>query len=179
MRPAARGGGRNRWAKNLTSAIVIVQQLRGKPSMIWAWSYESSAVGDAQTHLLDIMRVAERRNAAAGLTGILAYDRVGYYQILEGTLPALAHMRLSILRDRRHRVNWARLKPLGARRTPASLPMIFLPCDIPHGPIMRPKNGPVLAAFEARLRELAAETFPTSYATVMGREATALPAPGP
>jgi hypothetical protein len=147
--------------------------------MIWAWSYESGAVGDAQAHLLDIMRVAEARNAEMDATGILAFDRLGYYQILEGPLPAVSHLRQSILRDRRHRVNWERLQPLGARRTPASLPMVFIPCEIPHWKILQPSNAPALAAFEANLRELAAETFPISYAAVTGGEPMALPAPGP
>ena len=145
--------------------------------MIWAWSYESSAIGDAQAHLLDIMRVAEARNAAAGVSGILAFDRVGYYQILEGSYLAVSGLRDSILRDRRHRVNWERLEPLSARRSPASLPMVVLPCEIPHGPITQPRNTAALDAFEARLRNLAAETFPISFAAAMAGGPAALPEP--
>lgn len=145
--------------------------------MIWAWSYESSAVGDGQTHLLDIMRVAEARNAAAEVTAILAFDSAGYFQILEGSFLAVSHLRRSILRDRRHRVNWERLEPVAARRTPATLPAVFLPCEIPHGAILQPRNARALAEFENRLQALAAETFPITYAGMVQRQTATAHAP--
>jgi hypothetical protein len=131
---------------------------------VWAWSYESSAVGDPQSHLLDIVRVADMRNAAAGVSGLLAHDVYGFYQLLEGPHDSILQLRLSIMRDRRHRVNWQSMVPRRTRRTPLSLPMAFIPTDIPHGGLLRPGNAPVQAAFETLLLERAAQSYPSSYA---------------
>jgi hypothetical protein len=132
--------------------------------VVWAWSYESSAVGDAQTHLLDIVRVADVRNAAEGVSGLLAYDAYGFYQVLEGPFDALTKLRASILRDQRHRVNWERMTPGRDRRTPRSLPLAFIRTDIPHGEILRPGSTRAQALFETYLLERAAQTYPSSYA---------------
>jgi hypothetical protein len=131
---------------------------------IWAWTYESSAVGDVQSHLLDIVRVAERRNVDAGVSGVLAYDAYGFFQVLEGDFDAITDMRTSILRDRRHRVNWQRLVERPVRRIPACLPLAYIRADIPHCRILRPDNSLVIDTFEQSLLVRAIEKYPTCYA---------------
>jgi hypothetical protein len=144
--------------------MLSMSQFYGWFLSVWAWSYESSAVGDPQSHLLDIVRVADMRNAAAGVSGLLAYDVYGYYQLLEGPYESILQLRRSIMRDRRHRVNWQSTVPRRERRTPLSLPMAFIPTDIPHGGLLRPGNARVQAAFETSLLERAAQNYPNSYA---------------
>lgn len=135
-------------------------------AVVFAWSYESSAVGDAQRHLLDIVRVADRRNAAEGVSGLLAYDAYGFYQLLEGPFDAVTKLRASILRDRRHRVNWEQMTPARDRRTPRTLPLAFIRTDIPHGEILKPGNARAQALFEKHLLDRAAQAYPSSYAQV-------------
>jgi hypothetical protein len=132
--------------------------------LVWSWSYESSAVGDAQTHLLDIVRSADLRNAEKGASGVLAYDEYGFYQVLEGPFDAITELRRSILRDRRHRVNWERVLPRRKRWTPVSLPLAFIHTKIPHGDILKRDNAHTIAAFESSLLDRAAQAYPRSFA---------------
>ncbi|MGI3781464.1 MAG: BLUF domain-containing protein [Janthinobacterium lividum] len=52
--------------------------------------------------LLDLMATARTANAAAGITGLLLYDDVGFLQMLEGTRDAVESLYASIEVDPRH-----------------------------------------------------------------------------
>jgi hypothetical protein len=85
--------------------------------------YRSVALIPPGDVLLDIVRTAERENAARGLSGMLCYSRTRYLQLIEGPLPALDRLWLGLSRDRRHRILWVDRSPRAARRIPAALPM--------------------------------------------------------
>jgi len=131
--------------------------------VILSWSYQSSALGDLESHLLDIVRVADRRNQSLNVSGVLAYDASGYYQLLEGPLDGIAELRWSILRDRRHKVHTQKLEPRRHRSTPVCLPMAFIQTSIPHCALLRPGGAHAMAAFECHLLDRAEEQYPISY----------------
>ena len=88
--------------------------------------YASLAMDYPWPHtVLDIARIAERRNATAGVNGCLFFSHTHYLQVLEGAETALAPLWASILRDRRHRVLWQGAWPLTARRI-RDLPMGYV-----------------------------------------------------
>ena len=60
----------------------------------------------AECALADVVRVistSRRSNAVAGITGVLCFDGKNFCQYLEGEVPVLEPLRLSILADWRHR----------------------------------------------------------------------------
>jgi methanogenic corrinoid protein MtbC1 len=66
-------------------------------------AYRSVAVSTPTDAALEqLLRVAQSRNRAAGLTGVLVYDRGAYFQWLEGPTESLQRVWASILRDPRH-----------------------------------------------------------------------------
>ena len=52
--------------------------------------------------LQDILLHARRRNINCGVSGILLYNQLEYFQVLEGSGAAVELIFRSILRDRRH-----------------------------------------------------------------------------
>ncbi len=50
----------------------------------------------------DILRHARRRNIMCGVSGILLYNQLEYFQVLEGSKAAVNLIFRSILHDRRH-----------------------------------------------------------------------------
>ena len=50
----------------------------------------------------DILRHARRRNINCGVSGILLYNQLEYFQVLEGSKAAVELIFGSILRDKRH-----------------------------------------------------------------------------
>ncbi len=50
----------------------------------------------------DILLHARRRNIKSGVSGILLYNQLEYFQVLEGSKAAVKLIFRSILRDRRH-----------------------------------------------------------------------------
>jgi hypothetical protein len=122
-------------------------------------------MGSVEAQLLDIVRVADRRNADLEVSGILAYDRFGYYQVVEGAFDAVSELRISISRDLRHRMNKQRLLPRDDRNTPLCLPMAFVQTRIPHFELLKPAGTHRMADFERQLIVCAAEKYPISYAT--------------
>ncbi|USI75008.1 BLUF domain-containing protein [Sphingomonas morindae] len=52
--------------------------------------------------LIALRRLAERRNARLGVTGLLVYDGQRFIQALEGEAEALATLMTAILHDARH-----------------------------------------------------------------------------
>lgn len=52
--------------------------------------------------ILDIIRAADKRNLANGVSGMLYYDPVQYFQVLQGPKPAVLDIFSSIADDNRH-----------------------------------------------------------------------------
>ena len=50
----------------------------------------------------DILRHARRRNINCGVSGILLYNQLEYFQVLEGSKAAVELIFRSVLRDKRH-----------------------------------------------------------------------------
>ena len=89
------------------------------PSLIYA----SSATFPPEDMLLDIVRVAERENAAHGLSGMLCYSSSRYLQLLEGPPDRLDRIWNNLRRDIRHRILWMARLPDRPRTIPGHLPM--------------------------------------------------------
>jgi hypothetical protein len=85
--------------------------------------YASVALVPPRDVLLDIIRTAERENAAQGLSGMLCYSPFRYIQLLEGSRAALDRLWLGLMGDRRHRILWGDRAERGGRRIPPALPM--------------------------------------------------------
>lgn len=75
---------------------------------------------------LDIMRVADARNMAAGVSGLLGIGRRNYFQLLEGEAHALRPIYASIARDLRHHMLWTEESSPLSRITSPDLPMGYL-----------------------------------------------------
>ena len=76
---------------------------RVETDAVAALAYRSRAVLPVTGLDLDqILAEAQVRNSAAGLTGLLVYDRGRFFQWLEGPAPALSRVWSSIRRDTRH-----------------------------------------------------------------------------
>ena len=80
-------------------------------------AYRSRAVEPpSECELADLLRLAQERNHAERLTGLLIYDQGYFFQWLEGPEPALVRVWNSIRRDRRHRdIEILREQPLKER----------------------------------------------------------------
>jgi hypothetical protein len=78
--------------------------------------------------ILDIARIAERRNSALGVSGQLLFAADCYLQFLEGEATALAGLWESIRADPRHSIVW---KQEGIAPGPrlAGLPLGYLDAD--------------------------------------------------
>lgn len=85
--------------------------------------YASSATFPPEDMLLDIVRVAERENAAHGLSGMLCYSASRYVQLLQGPPDGLDRLWDNLRRDIRHRILWMARLPDRLRTIPAHLPM--------------------------------------------------------
>jgi len=64
--------------------------------------FSRSLIGGWSPDLLDIARVSLARNAALGVTGALYFDRLRFFQTLEGERQTLDALMLSIAADPRH-----------------------------------------------------------------------------
>ncbi|GJE02896.1 BLUF domain-containing protein [Methylobacterium isbiliense] len=69
--------------------------------------YKSTAAHPAEVmlgkgHVAAILDTARRRNARAGITGVLVYTGIGFLQVLEGPRREVQEVFESILVDRRH-----------------------------------------------------------------------------
>jgi methanogenic corrinoid protein MtbC1 len=83
-------------------------------SMVAYRSVAASPPTDAA--LQQLLRSAQSRNRAAGLTGILVYDQGAYFQWLEGPTESLQRVWASICRDPRHQqVTVLREEPISER----------------------------------------------------------------
>jgi methanogenic corrinoid protein MtbC1 len=80
-------------------------------------AYRSLAVPPpTDVALRELLRLSQSRNRAAGLTGVLVYDRGAYFQWLEGPSESLQRVWASILRDpRHHQITVLREEPLSDR----------------------------------------------------------------
>jgi hypothetical protein len=66
--------------------------------------------------VLDIARVCERDNPAAGITGALLFSNELYLQYLEGPQAALEALWERLARDSRHQIVWSTAGEVPARR---------------------------------------------------------------
>ncbi|TNC15880.1 BLUF domain-containing protein [Methylobacterium terricola] len=69
--------------------------------------YKSAAAHPAevmagQGHLASLLATARRRNHVAGVSGVLVYTGLGFFQVLEGPRSGVQSIFESILVDRRH-----------------------------------------------------------------------------
>lgn len=97
-----------------------------RPEPLQRLLYASHAIAYPWPYtMLDIARVAEPRNAAAGISGCLFFSHTHFLQVLEGSETALTALWQAIARDRRHRVLWIGTWPIAARRI-TGLPMGYV-----------------------------------------------------
>lgn len=77
------------------------------PQPLFQLSYRSvfqlGRVDSPLTTLRDIVKQSRARNAASGVTGFMAFDGLGFLQVLEGPEDAVRETYERIGRDRRHR----------------------------------------------------------------------------
>jgi hypothetical protein len=85
--------------------------------------YASAPNGWPGNFILDIARVAERRNADLSCSGLLLYGDLGYFQIIEGSLVAVKELLSSLSIDSRHRIIWKEVSGPCGRCISPSLPM--------------------------------------------------------
>ncbi len=107
----------------------VVDGSRMKPTLVTRLLFCSSPTNAPDSVILDIIRISEERNLALGCSGLLAYGRTGYAQIIEGADHCINQLRDSILRDPRHIVLWhdtARKRP---RLIRPCLPMGYISTD--------------------------------------------------
>ena len=83
-----------------------MMQTSQKPAL-YRLTYQSrSTLADKQSQQIaaiqDILRHARRRNINCGISGILLYNQLEYFQVLEGSNAAVELIFRSILRDKRH-----------------------------------------------------------------------------
>jgi len=79
--------------------------------------------------ILDIVRVAEARNATLACSGLLAYGNAGYMQMIEGPAPAIDALFSSISHDKRHRIIWSSIAHDHPRLISPDLPMGYVSMD--------------------------------------------------
>jgi hypothetical protein len=120
--------------------------------------------------VLDIARVCERDNPAAGITGALLFSNELYLQYLEGTRAALDALWERLARDSRHQIAWNTTGVVAARRL-GSLAMGYLDGDREGAPL---RDQPLWRARDrwtaedgealiALLISLARLKYPTSF----------------
>lgn len=80
--------------------------------------YASQAVEPmSASELAELLERARKRNAAAGITGLLLYGEQSFVQLLEGANADLLPIYRSIERDRRHKtLRLLSYEPIAARR---------------------------------------------------------------
>ena len=78
--------------------------------------------------ILDIARVAERRNSALGISGQLLFSSQCYLQFLEGEAAALASLWESLRTDSRHTIVW-KLEGIAPAPRLAGLPLGYLDAE--------------------------------------------------
>jgi hypothetical protein len=120
--------------------------------------------------VLDIARVCERDNPAAGITGALLFSNELYLQYLEGPGAALESLWSRLAADSRHQVSWRTGGTNSARRL-GSLAMGYLDGDREGAPL---RDQPLWRARDrwtaedgesliALLISLARLKYPTSF----------------
>ncbi len=71
--------------------------------MVWSLAYSSTPLIAAHSvEMLDIARVALRRNAARDVSGVLYFSDAAFFQVLEGAEADVEAIYESIRRDPRH-----------------------------------------------------------------------------
>lgn len=126
--------------------------------MLVTLSYVSRAlIGSDERALDDILATAQRRNAAADVTGALYFDGTLFFQVLEGPRAAVQEIFAAIRRDPRHRdVKLLKTHDLPRRRfsdwSMKFVPASALPAEGPrviHHAAHRPTGAAIDAAIDA------------------------------
>ena len=146
---------------------------RTEPAPCHSLIYASTALFPPRDVLLDIVRVAERENAAHGLSGMLCYSATRCIQLLEGPEPALDQLWRNLARDLRHRIFWTVRCAPAPRRIPALLPMGYASesqireWDVPlFGCVSDKAPDPATSALlSARVAALAVRIYPRTFAS--------------
>jgi hypothetical protein len=130
----------------------------GHDAMLVTLSYVSKAlIHEDDPALNDILATAQRRNAAADVTGALYFDGSLFFQVLEGPDEAVQEIYAAIRRDPRHKeVRLLKLQDLLRRRftdwSMKFVPAAALPPETPrviHHALHRPDDLSVDAAIDA------------------------------
>lgn len=121
--------------------------------------------------ILDIMRSAERRNAAEGLSGALFWDAACFVQLLSGPPEALRRLEAAVAADARHVIAWSCDVNPASHAAADLLPMGYLSAT----DFRRPGGAAALAALRGAtpadapaLSRLLAETCADKYPTLCG-----------
>lgn len=121
--------------------------------------------------ILDIARPSERRNARAGVSGMLMFSDNFYLQYLEGRQKSVTGVWRRVSGDPRHRIDWV-LR--GEAETPrmGALPLGFFDADREHSsaqgtPLWRARHAWPKECAEA-LIEMLALIAREKYPTAMG-----------
>lgn len=146
--------------------VTSAASARELPHVGGAWIvYRSSAaVAPTAQMLLDIIRAADRNNAADGVSGMLAYDGGGAFaQLLEGPAQGLRRRFAAIAGDDRHVVRWWRGGALSGRPLTLGLPMGYIDLDVEglgESQALRDAGPDDALALAQRLRLLARAKYP-------------------
>ena len=111
------------------------------------------------TDMLDIARIALRKNAARNVTGALYYSDRLFFQVLEGERPDIDAIFESILRDPRHSdITLLHVGPLAARRFGGWAMRFCDGADHPHLRVQLERSAPPgdAAAVTSRIEALLA-----------------------
>ena len=120
-------------------------------------SAPSVPVGDV---ILDIVRVSERLNVECGVSGLLLYGELRYFQVLEGENDAVSATLGRIRADLRHRILWEAAFETDRRIVAPDLPMGYLS----DGEIARLGGGRSASALAAPRRSAASDAVTTLLA---------------
>lgn len=102
----------------------------------WILFRSSATVAPWPATMLDIVRVTERNNSAAGATGMLLFMASEYLQYVEAAPDQLDPMWARIAADTRHRILWKVEGSMARRRFPG-LPLGYFDAEREHAAAQR------------------------------------------
>jgi len=97
----------------------------------WIFFRSRPTVAPWPATILDLARVIERNNAAAGATGMLLFSSTTYLQYLEARAGEIEAIWTRIAADDRHKLVWSLPGETGTRRFPG-LPLGYFDAEREH-----------------------------------------------
>lgn len=88
--------------------------------------YRSTPIADPKTVILDIVRLSEVNNHKLGVSGMLYFSPVAYFQMIEGSEKNVLKLMDSIRLDARHAVIWESYRQVVQRSFRTELPMGYI-----------------------------------------------------